>query len=107
MAQQQFLYTLKPIRPELLTRGPTEEEERIVRSHFRYLKMLRDLDILLVAGRTQNTDRSSFGIVVFYAEDELEARKIMEQDPGIAQGVFEAKLFPYHVALWGNYQDDN
>ena len=48
----------------MLTQGPTLEEERIVSAHFTYLKDLAEQGIVLLAGRTLNTDESSFGIVI-------------------------------------------
>ena len=61
----QFLYKIQPVRPELLTTGPTEDEKKIISQHFSYLKALMNKEIVILAGRTLNTDASSFGIVIF------------------------------------------
>ena len=95
----QYLYKIQPTRPEMLTDGPTPEEEAIVSDHFAYLKGLTEQGIVILAGRTLNTDESSFGIVIFEAESEEAARKVMNNDPAIQQGVMRAELFPYRIAL--------
>lgn len=95
----EFLYKIKPTRPEMLTEGPTRQEAERVAQHFEYLKALLRDSKLIMAGRTQNTDKGSFGVVIFRADSELEARKIMESDPAVKNGVMCAKLFPYKVAL--------
>ncbi len=81
--------------------GPTAEEERVVGEHFAYLQGLTERGVLILAGRTLNTDESSFGIVIFWALSEQAAREIMENDPALRQGVMKGELFPYRVALMG------
>src|SRR5690242_16187036 len=95
----QYLYRIQPTRPAMLTEGPTPEEQRIVGEHFDYLKGLTEQGVLILAGRTLNTDESSFGITVFNAESDEEASAIVEGDPAVRQGVMRAALFPYRVAL--------
>lgn len=95
----QFLYRIQPTRPAMLTDGATPEEAEIVSRHFARLQSLMEQGIVILAGRTLNTDPSSFGIVVFNAESEAAARAIMESDPAVSEGVMRAELFPYRVAL--------
>jgi uncharacterized protein YciI len=83
----------------MLSSGATDEEERLVGEHFEYLKGLTERGIVLLAGRTLNTDPSSFGIVIFRAADEAEARSIFESDPAVRAGVFRGEVFQYAVAL--------
>lgn len=99
---KQFLYRIVPTRPAMLTEGRTENEARVVGEHFAYLKRLTDAGVVLMAGRTANDDASTFGIVVFLAESEDEAAKVMAEDPAVEQGVMRAELFPYRVALWSS-----
>ena len=98
----QYLYRLQPERKDMLTSGPTEMESRIVSEHFSYLMKLTKAGTVFLAGRTLNTDPDSFGIVIFRAESETEARKIMENDPAVQGGVMIARLFPYGIALLGD-----
>ncbi len=95
----QYLYTIRPTRLEMLTEGPTAEEAEIVSQHFNYLQSLIEAGVLILAGRTQNADESSFGIVIFAADTEDAARDLMANDPAVKNGVMRAKLYPYRVAL--------
>jgi len=96
----QYLYRVQPTRPGFLIES-TPEEDGIVGDHFRYLESLAQRDTVLLAGRTLNTDETSFGIVVFVAESEDDARRIVDADPAVRAGVFRADLFPYRIALTG------
>jgi len=77
----------------MLASGSTEFESRIVSGHFSYLKQLTSDGMVILAGR-QNTDNSSFGIVLFNAGTVEEAREIMLSDPAVKNKVFRAELFP-------------
>jgi uncharacterized protein YciI len=98
-AKPQFLYYLQPTRLSMLTEGPTSEEAETVSRHFAYLKDLTEKDVMILMGRTQKNDESTFGIAIFEAEDESAARTIMESDPAVAGGVMRATLYPYKVTL--------
>lgn len=95
----QYLYRIQPTRPTMLSEGATPEEETIVSEHFAYLQNLNKQGIVLLAGRTLNTDSTSFGIIIFEAENDESAYSLMENDPAVKQGVMKAELFPYRVAL--------
>ena len=96
---QQWLYRIQPVRSEMLSEGPTPEEAQITEQHFEYLQELMGQGIVILAGRTQNTGYSSFGIIIFKAENEAAARSIMHNDPAVRQRQFRAELFPYRIAL--------
>jgi uncharacterized protein YciI len=96
---QEFLYRLCPTRLEMVTRGPTDEEARILDQHFSYLKGLADQGTVLLAGRTQNADESTFGIVILQAESEDSAREIMRNDPAVKHELMSAELYPFKTAL--------
>ena len=95
----QWLYFLKPARLGMVTEEPTPEETEIVSRHFAYLKDLTEKGVMILMGRTQNNDVSTFGIAIFEAEDESAARMIMEADPAVRAGVMRADLYPYKIAL--------
>lgn len=99
---QQFIYILRLTRPDMLVTGPTPEESATVEQHFLYLKDLAENGSVLLVGRTQNNDESTFGLCIFEAGSEEEAREIMHRDPAIAHGVMSAQLFPYRIALKGS-----
>jgi uncharacterized protein YciI len=96
---QQYLYRIQPTRAAMLTEGPTPEEQRIVGEHFAYLQGLVEQGVVILAGRTLNTDESSFGIVIFNADSDEGANGVAEDDPAVRQGVMRAAVFPYRVAL--------
>jgi uncharacterized protein YciI len=64
--------------------------------HFQYLKALLHDGTLVMAGPALD---AAFGLVVYEAEDEEEARGIMEGDPSVAAGVMSATLHPYRTSL--------
>lgn len=97
--KQEFIYVLKPREDLLLEENWTEKENEAVDQHFAYLEKLKELGILILAGKTKGMDEKTFGIVVLEAENEMEARKRMEEDPGVYTGIMGAELFPYHVVL--------
>ncbi|MBC8647435.1 MAG: hypothetical protein H7X85_09750 [Thermoanaerobaculia bacterium] len=94
----EFLYRIQPARPAMLIES-TAEEDALVGKHFAYLKDLTRRGVVILAGRTLNSDPSSFGIVIFRAESQAAAEKIMRADPAVSAGIFRADLFPYSVAL--------
>jgi uncharacterized protein YciI len=101
--QKQFLYRVRVVRAEMM-KNPTQEESAVAQEHFNYLKDLNSKGIIILAGRTLNTDETPFGIVIFHAESEAAAKKIMEGDPGVRKGIFHADLFPFRVALMESTQ---
>jgi len=96
----QYLYRIQPLREGFLVES-TPDEDRIVTEHFHYLQRLTEEGVVLLAGRTLNTDPSCFGIVIFVAESEEAARELVQNDPAVRASVFRAELFPYRVALAG------
>ena len=84
----------------MLTSGATEIEKKMVSDHFDYLKRLTNNGTVVLAGRTINTDTSSFGIVIFQADSEASARKIVNEDPAVKSRIFRAELFPYRMSLF-------
>jgi uncharacterized protein len=97
--RSEYLYRIQPTRLAMLHDGPTPDEARTIERHFHYLRSLTARGVVVLAGRTLNTDGSSFGIVTFYAESEVAARAIVDGDPAVQAGVMRAELFPYRIAL--------
>lgn len=94
----EYLYRIRPARVEMVT-DPTPAEAAIVGSHFSYLQEHTVQGVVLTAIRTLTTGESTFGIIVFRADDEQAARRFMEADPAVREGVMRAELFPCRVAL--------
>jgi uncharacterized protein len=95
----QFLYRLQVTRLEMLRGGPTPEEARVVGAHLNYLKKLAEEGVVVLAGRTQTNDETTFGIVILNAAGEAAARAVMENDPAVKGSVMHATLFPFRVAV--------
>ncbi len=95
----QYIYTLHPVRPEMLTKGVTDIESRVLEAHVEYLELLAERAVVLLAGRTQTSDDSTFGIVILKADSESEAHDIMENDPAVIDGVMTARIFPYKISI--------
>ena len=95
----EYLYKIQPARAGMLSEGATPEESAIISQHFDYLSALTDRSVVVLAGRTLTNDERSFGIVIFRAESDDEARSIVENDPAIKGGVMRAELFPYRISL--------
>jgi uncharacterized protein YciI len=94
-----FLYRIQPVRPAMLTDGATPEEAEFTSQHFNYLKDLMDKGKVILAGRTQNPDYSSFGIIIFNADSEEGAREIVDNDPAVKNRIMRSELYPYAIAL--------
>ena len=97
----EFLYVVRPSRPEMLSDGPALGEAEALSAHAGYLQRLPDQGVLEMAGRTQTSDARTFGMVIFHAPDEETAREIMRADPAVDRGVMVAEFFPYRVAFKG------
>lgn len=98
-----YLYRIRPTRPEMLVE-PTPDEDRAVAEHFAYLQEHAAEGRVLLAGRTQTTHADGFGIVIIEAPDDDSAAAFVAADPAVTQGVMEAVLFPYRVAIGGHIE---
>lgn len=98
MEKLQFLYQLKLVPSLLNETSWTDKEHAIVQHHFEVLQKLQEEGRLLLAGRTLNTD--PMGIVILEVDTEEEAIELMNNDPAVKEGIMEAQLFPYRVALY-------
>ncbi|MBU0719308.1 MAG: hypothetical protein KJ749_13750 [Planctomycetes bacterium] len=92
---KEYVCLLTPVRETFLD-DATDEENRIVEEHFRYLEDLLAKGRLILAGRCLDGPP---GIVVFEAESADAAEGIMNNDPAVKAGIFRAEVHPYRVAL--------
>ena len=96
---QQYLYVLRLV-PRLHDEGAwTDADNAAVSRHFAQLKEAAASGRVILAGRTLEPGDRTFGLVIFEAPDEADARKFMESDPAVVAGVMTATLHPYAVAL--------
>jgi uncharacterized protein YciI len=96
---RQYLYTIKPTRLQMLTDGRTAEEAKTLSNHFGYLEELAVDGVVLLAGRTQQDDESTFGNVLLQAGTQDAARAIMDNDPAVAGGVMHARLHAFAISI--------
>lgn len=107
MRDWNFLVILRPLRAEMLTEGPTPEEQRIIGDHFAYYsKLIDDGDAFLV-GRTQESTPETMGLAIIRAESAEAARSMASNDPAVAESVMSCEVRPYRIALLSknNYQE--
>ncbi len=103
----QFLHQFHPgDRPEL-ARDPTawtEADDGISTEHYERLREATEAGRVILAGRSQ--DGIGPAIVIFHAESEEDARRFMEEDPFVSNGLFRASLHPFRAALVGHQTED-
>jgi len=99
-----FLYRLQASRPDLPSGGPTPEEAAAIERHEAYLRDLRARDVIVLAGRTETADYSTFAMVILRADSEAEARRMVSSDPAVAARVMRAELYPYRVTMVGDLE---
>ena len=90
-----YLAIYRPPRPTF-DQDATEEEERVIGTHFQYLKRLLAEGKLLIAGPCED---ASMGIAVIECENDEEARNILAADPAVQGSVFTGEIKPYRVSL--------
>jgi len=97
----QWLYQFTPgaARPDLATNPDawTERDEEIGAAHYERLRLAADDGTVILAGRSQ--DGIGPAVVIFEADSEEEARRFMEEDPFVSEGLFGANLHPFRAAL--------
>lgn len=91
----QFIYLLRPARLQMLTVGPTPEEQAAISEHSQHLQRLAEEGVVLHFGRTANNDEQTVGIVVLEAPGLEAAERLVESDPAIRAGIMRSELFPY------------
>ncbi len=96
----EFLYHFQPgDRPELATdpHAWTEEDEAVGAAHFERLRQATEDGTVILAGRSQ--DGIGPAVVIFEADDQAAARRFMDEDPFVVEGLFRATLHPFRAAL--------
>lgn len=95
-----YIYVLNLIDHQKFGRM-SPEEETVMSEHFERLKKALTDGRLILAGPCLDGE---FGIVVFRARSEEEAREFMENDPAVKHGIMTATLHPFRVSLIENQQ---
>jgi len=87
------------LSPRILASGWTEDDEVAVREHFARLKKLSAEGRVHLAGRTDEPDGKTFGLVLYRAESREEAEALAAEDPAVLAGVMEFELKPFRFAI--------
>lgn len=85
---KEFLYKVTLTKKYHKNENWTDKDKQIVGEHFERLKKATD-----------EANDKTFGLVIFYAKDEVEAKEFMLGDPAVKAGIMDATLHPYSVAL--------
>jgi uncharacterized protein len=96
---KQFIYVLRLVPRLYADSAWTKEDEAVLERHFARFQEATKTGQLILAGRTSEPGDKTFGIAIFEAADEDAARKFMQEDPAVANGLMTAELHPFAVAL--------
>jgi uncharacterized protein YciI len=96
---KQFIYVLRLIPRLHADSAWTKEDKTVLERHFARFQEATKSGQLILAGRTSEPGDKTFGIAIFEAADEDAARKFMQEDPAVADGLMTAELHPFVVAL--------
>ena len=77
----------------------TAEAQSAIGRHFERLQAATRTGKVLLAGRTDEPNDKTLGLVVFEAADVAEAERFMSEDPAVVAGVMLHEVRPYQVAL--------
>ena len=91
----EWLCIIRPPRPTFME-DSTPEEDDLMGAHFEYPKGLLEAGVLILAGPSLEPP---FGVIVFEAESEEEARRLIDADPSVAAGLQTPELHPFRASL--------
>jgi len=91
-----WIYFIHPPRDDFAT-TMTPEESHVWEVHFERFQRLLAEGVVILVGPTLG--RTNTGIAIFEADDEEQARRIMDEDPVIASGFARGELRPFRVSL--------
>ena len=98
-ARRQYLYVLRITPPFQTEAAWTEAENAAVSRHFDRLAKATAAGQVILAGRTGEPLDKTFGLVIFEADSDADAKAFMDADPAVVAGLMTATLHPYAVAL--------
>ena len=92
----EWIYFIHPPRDNFAD-TMTEAEIEVWGRHFERFQRLLAEGVLVLVGPTLGPRNT--GIAIFEAHDEPAARRIMDEDPVIAEGFARGELRPFRVSL--------
>ena len=93
-----YFAIIRPSRSDFIT-NPSEDDTKIMRDHFQYLKKLLEDKHLYLAGPTL-IETDPFGVLIFETKSEEEARELLINDPSVKAGIQNIEdLRPIRISL--------
>jgi uncharacterized protein YciI len=92
----EWIYFIHPPRDDFAA-TMTEAEQEVWGRHWERIQRLFAEGSIILVGPTMGGVNT--GICVFEAPDEAAARRVMEDDPTIAEGFARGELRPFRVSL--------
>lgn len=102
-------YGMKQYVFVILKTGPAKVEDKaklneLFRGHMKNIGRLADEGKLVVAGPFMKNDKNYRGLFIFNVKTVEEAKVLLDTDPAVKAGVFEAEMVPwYGSAALGEY----
>ena len=93
---KQYIYLVRPVRRGFAIDNITEHEARVMQEHSTYLETLMQRGQLILCGPCMD---AAFGVAIFEAASDEEAREIVEADPAVRSAIMASELHPYRVSL--------
>jgi uncharacterized protein YciI len=90
-----FVYVVRPGR-ERFRETVSDAEMEVIGEHFMYIKRAYDAGKVRLVGRCED---AAFGLVIFDADGEAQAREFAENDPAVKAGIFAVEVREFRVVL--------
>ena len=97
--QKEFMYVLRLVPRLHDGKSWTKADNAALEQHLIRFQEATKSGQLILAGRTNEPNDKTFGIVIFRAPDEAAARAFMKGDPTVSAGLMTAELHPFAVAF--------
>ncbi|AUD62884.1 hypothetical protein BK010_04520 [Tenericutes bacterium MO-XQ] len=94
-----YIYVLK-FNPDYYDEDVwTDEVNQIIDAHFQRLKSDYEKGKVIHVGRTENPKDEGFGLVIYHADDDQDAKHYMENDPAIKNKIMTGTYQRYKVVF--------
>jgi len=94
-----YVYVLKLKKVYYTDDAWTDEVNQIIEAHFIRLKNDFETGKVIHVGRTENPKDDGFGLVIYHADHDHEAKTYMENDPAIIHGIMTGTYQKYKVVF--------
>ena len=95
-----YIYKLNLIDRLLTKEQWTEKDNAILERHIAHFDRMMKEGTLLLAGKTEGLDETTYGLCLFMANNYNDAVTIMECDPAISEGIMTGCLHEYSLSFF-------